>query len=93
MDHHCPFLDCCIGYENHSSFILLILFGMAATVKGIVPIAQLLAQQVIMDIVYVTQAEFSVICLAFFMACSMLIFMLFLVYYQVGITSLMIVSV
>ena len=46
MDHHCPFLDCCIGYENHASFFFMIISAMAATIKGIVPMAKLLWQQV-----------------------------------------------
>ncbi len=43
MDHHCPFLNCCVGYENHSSFVYLVFFGAAAILHGLLPIVAAMA--------------------------------------------------
>ncbi len=39
MDHHCPFLNACVGYENHSSFFYLIILASLALAHGVLPMA------------------------------------------------------
>lgn len=35
MDHHCPWINNCVGYHNHKYFLLLVIYGTAASALGL----------------------------------------------------------
>lgn len=36
MDHHCPFIKNCVGFNNQKHFILLLIYGAVLSFVGLV---------------------------------------------------------
>ena len=36
MDHHCPWINSCVGHDNHTAFLIFLFFVPFACIHGII---------------------------------------------------------